>query len=728
MLKDLTDYRPITTLIPDTGIQFLDFGLGVDAISKVSRQFWPDIDPGVTDDGGNPQITLRIVEEDEDRNPLVRTAAHPGGVPVVEDECYSVRAMQALDAFDGEWLPLPILRVLSAGSDYDEGPSNWARIRVLRLPEPDPEGRTHRITIAIDTTILERRTGSPYAAPEPNDVTEDVDFALAADPEANRSFLALDWVKAWLREAYVEGMSRRRGRVMTAADLQNPGEYWAHYILLVDAVATVCAVPRLRLTDTITKALQSPPIDVDLAIDIGNSRTCGILIEQSKHQGAVDITQADRLELRDLGRPEHAYAEPFESRVEFAAASFGRRHFSRRSGRRRDAFWWPSPVRIGPEASWLASFSDGTEGVSGLSSPKRYLWDKGPRPQPWTNNRGLLEETVQKPAIGGPMIAKLTEEGELVSPKRPNARVGMVPRYSRSSLFTLMLAELLIHAVAQINAPALRQRREYADLPRRLRSFILTVPSATPLAEQKILRSRAEDAVELVWQSMGWSPDDRLHPKPKLKLDWDEATCTHLVYLYNEINRKFRSNPADLFRMLGRPRDTAEGPTLRVASLDIGGGTTDLMIIQHEIEPGEQRTIHPRQVFREGFRQAGDDILKVVIEDIVLSQLKTRLSEAGVSHPEALVSDVFGGDREGISQQERAMRVVLANQILVPAGLGLLSAYERTDPRRSPTVEHLRLGDLFGSERRPAEAVMSALDPAFTGCRRARLRSSRRRS
>jgi hypothetical protein len=41
-----------------------------------------------------------------------------------------------------------------------------------------------------------------------------------------------------------------------------------------------------------------------------------------------------------------------------------------------------------------------------------------------------------------------------------------------------------------------------------------------------------------------------------------------------------------------------------VASIDIGGGTTDLMICTYSAEAGQE--IEPHQNFREGFRIAGD--------------------------------------------------------------------------------------------------------------------------
>src|SRR5690606_25197090 len=91
------------------------------------------------------------------------------------------------------------------------------------------------------------------------------------------------------------------------------------------------------------------PVDVDLVLDVGNSRTCGILIERFPGEGQVDLARSFPLEIRDLSRPELSYSGLFESRVEFCELRFGDDRFASRSGR-RNAFLWPGFVRIGPEA------------------------------------------------------------------------------------------------------------------------------------------------------------------------------------------------------------------------------------------------------------------------------------------------------------------------------------------------------------------------------------------
>lgn len=707
MLKKLMTFPEVVTLVPGSGIQFLDFGLKITAVGRINRAFWPEVLDGAAGDGGERVVHLHpLVAHGDDH--VYFSDEYPNGRLAPPDEIKEYRAGPALSVFDGEWLPIPVLRVLAGGARdvFDKGPVGWARVRVRALSQPDLDGNTHRVVMAFDTNLgAPRRDGAPYLAPEPRDAADPVEFQLVADPAAIGFFLESQSVRRWLKDRFLACAARARGRAVLETDIE-PGEYWAQYILLLDAIAAGCAVPRVKLIDTVSSPDALRPIEVDLVIDVGNSRTCGILIERDPNGEQVDIGKATRLELRDLTHPELAHTEPFSSRVEFSPVQFGSYQHARRTSQAQ-AFWWPSLVRVGPEAAWLAAQSDGTEGITGLSSPKRYLWDVAARAQPWSNTRGAGTEGGSPPEIKGPMTAELTESGELIG--GPGRTVGTSPRYSRSSLYTLMLVELLSHATAQINSVSARGQSADRNIPRRLGNLILTLPSATPLAEQKVLRRRAREAWELLARIMRWPVGDPLHKAPRIRMDWDEATCTHLVYLHNEINRKYMGQPSELFTILGRGRTGARGgPTLRIASLDIGGGTTDLMIIDHEVEG--QRIIHPRQVFREGFRLAGDDVLKTVIEEILLPAVVDHLREAGVSSAFGLINDLFGGDRDDTAQQDRMLRANFTNQVWVTAALGLLSAYEATDGRRAAPEETLRLGDLFPADRRPEPHVRAYLE------------------
>ena len=87
------------------------------------------------------------------------------------------------------------------------------------------------------------------------------------------------------------------------------------------------------------------------------------------------------------------------------------------------------------------------------------------------------------------------------------------------------------------------------------------------------------------------------------------------MLLYNEIMVKHLGNASQYFGLFGRLRPGADGrphPSVRVASIDIGGGTTDLSITTHVLtsQPSESPRIEPRMEFRDGFNIAGDEVMR----------------------------------------------------------------------------------------------------------------------
>ena len=709
----------IVTLVPNSGIQFIDFAVTHAFASALQCRFYAER-TSETDAEGRPIETLHEVLLDNENEPYAVDIATGRTKTVAPEDVFSVRVEQALDAMAERWLPVPVLRVREDGR-FAEGPWNWARLFITRLPELDADGNQWRVCLALDTLLGEQRPNG-YQMPEPRDAAEMAPFGLATAFSDLSAFLRHPWARGWLRDSYLAAETARRGRVVTLESLPRALIYLANYIAMMKAFAPVLdrkadaalgpIVPRIRFIDEAPYIRDRKPIPVTLVIDIGNSRTCGVLIEDgSGGNQRLDMSQAYRLEVRDLSNPSHTYSDPFESRLEFHNTNFNLGAYSKMAGRPiRDAFWWPSPVRVGPEATWLASLTDGTNGSSGLSSPKRYVWDEAERTIPWVNNGGLLPPDTKVPPIRGPITSQLTQKGDRL---KPGSLPGLKAAYSRSSLYMLMLTEILTHAITQINAVSTRANRSRRDEPRQLSRVIITLSSATPLAEQSLLKKLITRARDLLWSAMGWDATQPLRKPPELRLDWDEATATHLVYLYNEILQKLQYSPSECFRLLARPQEPAhERPQLRIASIDIGGGTTDLMIIQHEVTDGD-RTVLPRQLFREGFRLAGDDIVKQVIEDEVLPCLGKALSAAGISNPSHFLAERFSGDREGMSQQDRTRRALFVNQVLRPAAIALLGQCEAT--ARQPDPEQniaLRLVETFASERPPLRAVLDYVEEA----------------
>lgn len=701
MLKSLPTYRQLTSLIPRSGVQFLDFGFDIDDGARISRAFWEEA-TGTAEDA---PVNLHCLE----RDPTTRDYVTKDEARTTVEPSYVINADRALDVFLGQWVPVPFLRIRERAPDgspvFARGPSNWARVRVVALDEEDRDGNTHRVTLAFDTELAESAGNASYLAPTSEDARSGQVFSLAEDDRDNSWFIADDWVDEWLYEMFIDYRRQQRGgRAVTESDLQWACEHYARYLTLLQVLADLKLFPRIQLVDTDTRPRKYRPIGVDLVLDVGNSRTCGILIEADPDD-KIDLNNSYVLELRDLTRPQLAYNKPFESRLEFARPAFGRDHLSRRSGR-PNAFNWPLVARVGPESSWLASQAKGTEGATGMSSPKRYLWDTRPRNQDWRFN-GLAapgtagmandDQGFEPPVTTGIFVQHLTEEGvPLDDPKlADSARIpALRARYSRSSLMIFALAEIILHGLVMANSAEQRGKRPYEDVPRQLERVIMTMPTAMPKAERDILRHRAEAAVRLLWKSMGWDGDDPNQPQPpRVMLDWDEASCTQLVYLYSEIAQKFQGDIRGFFNTIGRERPVLNGfnganagngakgveapalqPSLRVASIDIGGGTTDLIITTYRLEG--DRTIAPLQEFREGFNIAGDDILSAVIERHVMPAVIDAIEAAGATNARTLITELFGGDWGDQSERDRTLRRQFANRVALPIGIQLLERYE----------------------------------------------------
>ena len=693
---------PLITLIPNSGIQFWDIDLDIEALPRLSRSFWEEPISNVPDENGHYPVVLHDLIEDPQQGTLADRSKR---VPD-PSQVYAIRTNQAIDMHLGRWVPLPYFLVKAPGPQgeiYDRGPTNWARLRLAEHPRPGP-GRTHRLTLAFDTALLARRPDGAYLGLSAENSEGQQEFAFVPSIEANSWFLDEAWIGEWLRNMLMaHRRDQRGGRALRESDIPPPCEHYARYLVLLELLDGLDLMPRIKLLDVVSRNLGYVPVDVDLVLDIGNTRTCGILIEEHPGQG-LNLADSYELAMRELSRPEQTHTDPFESRVEFAWASFGPDATSRRSGR-PSAFIWPSPVRVGPEAVRLAGSRIGTEGASGLSSPKRYLWDNRPSTQGWRFNGLGRDGITSDPPVSGPVMALITENGEVIGQRGPSGSTGRA-RFSRQSIFTFLLAEILLHALNQINAPGTRSRRRDADKPRRLRSVLMTMPPGMPVAEQRILRNRAENAVSLVWSMLGMTGK----PAPVVKADLDEATATQIVWLHNEITERLQGDAKALMEMVGRVRpEVGPAPCLRLASIDIGGGTTDLMVTTYTLS-GE--AIVPRRQFRESFKIAGDDVLERIISRVVLPAFAASLSATGIREPQALLTRTLGQDQGGQDEKTRHLRRLFVASVLEPVGLAVLQAYEQVENRSMGEVLRATVGSLLGPDLRAVARALSYLDDA----------------
>ncbi|CNH54294.1 virulence factor SrfB [Yersinia pekkanenii] len=720
MLATITDYKQKITLIQNSGIQFLDFALKPESDTELPNKF-------VRKSANGPLLRLNYHQHNGKYSLMV-----PGAAPEIVKPEFSIPLEQSLKLLNKIWLPLPFLR-FNPPRTLVNGPDNWARVQILVLDTPDQEGNTLRVTMAFDTKVYPEGHANEYRAPNENDIKTGLSFALAYHNEELAEFLDLTWVDGWLREVFVQQASVQEERTVRhiTASLRE-FEYQAHYLNLLELLGQQIKVPEIKIN---TSTLQEPVVNVDLILDVGNSHTCGILVEDSADE-RHGLKQTYELQIRDLSEPHYLYNELFESRVEFAQAKFGKQNFSVESGR-DDAFIWPAIIRVGYEASRMALQRLGTEGSTGISSPRRYLWDEEAYAAGWRFNETQASLAHEPLATALPLAHLVNDDGQPLYSVPVDERLPVFsPHYSRSSVMTFMLSELLTQALVQINSAAQRLKMTHANAPRQLRSIILTLPSAMPKPEREIFRRRMNEAIALVWKSMGWHPaDDNFMseqdraksqvPVPEVQMEWDEATCGQMVYLYNETQVNFGGRTAAFFASMARPDKQLEagevaGKTLRIASIDIGGGTTDLAITQYWLDDGigNNVKISPRLLFREGFKVAGDDILLDVIQLYILPALQARLKKSAMANTDALMDKLFGND--GRMDGQSVLRQQATLQIFIPIGRAILAAYENFDPLDANAEIEAAFGELLSPL--PTQKVLDYINsevqrelPADTG-------------
>lgn len=710
---EMPDYKNPVSLIPGGCPQLLDYEAPKSVLEGIKYDFE---ELQERDASGNQVLRLHAYRKNKDNEYVDEMNPEK----ISSGSGYNRNAGDAIRPWLNQWMPLPFLRMREQKwQDSDEcrfeyGPSNWAR---ARLSEDSTDPDKLRLVLAFDMQVEERKS-NVYAALAPEDVDANAHFRLAWRLRDNAWFMDLEWVEEWIREIW-DLWQKKIGRRPREEDPRFG--HLASYLTYLSAIWRIsreCEVYVIRPGST-------PCVDVDLVLDIGNSRTTGILVE-TQVQTATRLTDSYLLQLRDMSSPEHIYTDPFDTRIEFSEISFGNQALSMRSDRESTAFVWPSPARIGPEAARLATLSRCEKGSTGMSSPKRYLWDE----RDWRRTWRFNTQTEDAPfVVRGPLAQKINSSGtplccmedarfknnkKLRAQERESAFESL---FTRSSLMMFLLVEIIQQALLTINSPGQRIRRDLRDSPRRLRQIIFTVPPGMPIAEQKIYKRWADWAVHVLWDALGWErfyignqknrPSGAMRDyreSPVVRCNWDEATCTQLVFIYNEITRKYQGDAALFCLTEGRKRQIGQrqdAPSVRVAAIDIGAGTTDLSITTFELasDTGSTPRMAPHQDFHDGFTIAGDDILRAVIAQHVLPAIGDALVAAGVPSAEDALAALFGRDTMDARKDKTNQRIQFIRQIAVPVGLCLLEMYEKADLRKGSGKMVFRIGDCF---RQPA--------------------------
>jgi len=589
-----------------------------------------------------------------------------------DPDIYSINSLQSFrvtDPKDGhskvsafellldKWLPMPMFRKEIDGVTSN-APLAWCRMKIQRIGEGHKKGcDLYRLVWAFDTQMGEDEWSvlRPFVSEDDNGSCE---YGLC-----NKVDLLLDFMSS--DEDFHAFSDYIASLLGINLEKEESRKYKAFYIYFLNFIRLSGGSPEVTLHNNLKRQ-----IDVDLVLDIGNSRTCGILFEEGK------FTQGKMLELRDLSNPWIYYEnKTYDMRVVFRKADFGSDIVLD-----EEMFQWKSFVRIGEEARRLVYRSLEEEGISekttNYSSPKRYLWDKKEYEGQWENLTTLDDSynVLLAPDVAVPVLSKLFDKDGTYNPNGETEDKSEIidfeqseHHYSRSSLMTFAFIEIFQHAITQINSIRYREKWGNVDIKRAIRNVIITCPTAMPLKEQIFLRKSASDAYNALTRCYASLEMANITPSPEAlavtdpyadieKKTWkyDEASCCQLVYLCAEITQRYGGEINKFFELKGhvRPELAEQGyndKSLTIGTIDIGAGTTDIMICSYRYEGTGATRITPEPLFWDSFYLAGDDILRNLVQNVVIEGKDVGVPNLG-NISSALTSRIINMTDEELKQ------------------------------------------------------------------------------
>lgn len=709
-------------LIQNTGIQFIEIPLNIDEDDNLSseKSFAEEIiyDENGKEESGSILFPYKWNDSYIDFDSINAEAIDKNG-NVIPDEIredfikiidkkdiYKIRGREALDIYSGHWIPIPYFRTRNDKSKpFHSGPQDWCR---MWFGEVDIETRrkencTHKIVLAFDTdtSTVEQ---DKYLKPNSSDATNsgNIRFKCVTKERFFTSFYSREDIDTWLTNIYD----------LKVAKTRNYFRHYANYFVLLDILEKADGFPEIALLTG------DRNIETGLVLDIGNSRTCGLIVETTSPKSNVtfDFTSSKKVQIRDLSLPYKIYDEPFEMQVAFAEEKFG----NEASDFFNDVFQWPSLLRVGKEAVRLTSIFESEDSQATMSSPKRYLWDYSESNLPWikVDKDGYIgyskSRNLKTSALYG-IAEYLNTDGTLNKSGLPTTE----SNYSRASLMTFALVEILYQVISQLNNHNFRKDMGNSSFRRILKNIVITCPTAMTIKEHTYLKSAVETAVSLVKKQYPNILHDQLKIHPIENEDsfeddqkfwkYDEATCSQITYLYSELVDKFKGNHESFFKYKGKKRQNTLHPdkeSVTIASVDIGGGTTDLMICNYQTDAdSEIPIIKPIPVFWEGFNVAGDDIVKRIIEFVILPSIEKYIKESGGVNVDETLNYLFGNNLGNQAATHRIYRKQFANQIAT------YCAYDAINHVMSHTANRKKkISDIFKSYPKPKNNLIPYIE------------------
>ena len=663
--------------------------------------------------------TLKVDENEILSNPNIKII-HEGEVTSCSEAFYMSPSDRnsKMDSLFDQWLPVPYFELDTLG-DLKLGPYNWCRCKIMPI-EKTEEYISATLLLAFDTHALYGDTLEYSECPifeSDSEMTKE--FRFCNQPSKTLDFCSgkNTWVRNMLM-AMVHGVSDLEDIRIDERKKERKYAFLASYIWLMDYLSKNCELPEVQLNRD--RGVESVP--VEMIIDIGNSRTAAVLYEGDFSKVKPLALQNFTIPVNDKGELNRT-EESFDMRVAFQKVDFGENMVGSMQ------FVWPSMVRLGSEAQQLTyktvDLAEGDEIYSTYSSPKRYLWDSKARKEEWRCVRKDVNGKHEVPTIEG-ISNFFKDDGEL-----DKDECGYGYHYSRKTLMTLAFMEIMAQTNVQINSYDYRSIKQKQSRPRCLDKVIITCPTGMSKKEQITLHDCLKDALFILDKYYRNNDDSYVPNQVKIIPDlekasednpvwmYDEATCSQFVYLYGLLTETYHNCSKEFFEVYGRKEKVKVGDTIEekdrlvIGSLDIGAGTSDIMICQYEYNEKNPSQLKPVPLFWDSFDQAGDDMLKELISNVLIQGKDGILEQVLVNSGDTLPSirsklfSFFGRNQTDHSFRHQNLRRDFNLQVLVPLMYEFLRLLENGEGERDVTYN-----DVFGSVP-PSQPVLDRFKEVF---------------
>ena len=563
----------------------------------------------------------------------------------------------------------------SAGKPGPGGPSTFSVRRAIAGEEPDVEISAHDHLAELSNRWLPvpYQLSCPFAA--------QVYLAETAGGGL-RAVMAVDTLEQGTTQGRHLDAAYDEGRPFRALDKNEVAQFFDHpetrelvrrleragidkalfkLAALLETLAPL--LPKIRFSRIET----SQPISVSLVLDLGNSRSTALLVE-GRDSGVFGVP----LEMRNLSNPTETSQESFDSRITFLPSPWDKAVFPTATG---DSFQWPSVARMGREALDRALETPHRYQCT-LSGPKRYLWDERQTDERWhfAQKIGQVSSGPQgggehRPVFGR-ILKYLPEDSGGTFLREDGPQTPADPRYAPRSMMLFAIVEILCQAFAQINGAQYRMFQGKEANPRILKHLVLTYPSAMRTEERNIYEALVRNAVILTSHVLNIRPD--LRPnfnsasgqfEPFLFVD--EALAAQMVFVHEEAQGTFSGSMEEFISVYGHvPKDGSSSGKLRVASVDIGGGTSDVMIAEYEDKlPGTGTSLSITRLFQDGVGIAGDEVCRAIVEDVIFPQIVAQLP---TQEAKGKLLHLFGAGDAGHGSAWRTLRARLVPYLWLP--------------------------------------------------------------